>query len=90
MKLSLSNMLPPRHFLVGICLSAVCFSVSRCSADDWPHWMGPGMDGVWHESGTIDQFPEAGPGVLDDALNAMMATPTREIICVDLRKSSHP
>ena len=42
----------------------VGFFVSPCPADDWPRWMGPGMDGVWHETGTIDQFPETGPGVL--------------------------
>ncbi len=30
-------------------------------ADDWPHWMGPTNDGVWHETETIETFPETGP-----------------------------
>jgi len=25
-------------------------------ADDWPQWRGPGRDGVWHESGIVEQF----------------------------------
>ena len=46
----------------------VCFAglvvASDCPGDDWPHWMGPGTDGIWNEIGTIDQFPETGPKVL--------------------------
>lgn len=26
-------------------------------ADDWPQWRGPSRDGVWRETGIIDQFP---------------------------------
>lgn len=26
-------------------------------ADDWPQWRGPQRDGVWRESGIIEQFP---------------------------------
>ena len=33
-------------------------------ADDWPHWMGPTHDGVWHETGILDRFPIGGPTVL--------------------------
>ncbi len=33
-------------------------------ADDWPQWMGPTRDNVWHESGIIKKFPEGGPKVL--------------------------
>lgn len=29
-------------------------------ADDWPQWMGPNRDGVWSETGILDQFPENG------------------------------
>lgn len=30
-------------------------------ADDWPQWRGPGRDGVWHETGVIEQF--SGPRI---------------------------
>jgi outer membrane protein assembly factor BamB len=29
-------------------------------ADDWPQWLGPKRDDVWHETGIVDQFPEGG------------------------------
>lgn len=29
-------------------------------ADDWPQWLGPTRDSVWHESGIVDKFPESG------------------------------
>jgi outer membrane protein assembly factor BamB len=38
--------------------------VSAASADDWPHWMGPTGDGVWHEPGIIDGFEESGAKIL--------------------------
>lgn len=49
-------------FLGMSCLVGIL--VPHCRADDWPRWMGPGMDGVWHETDTVDQFPDAGPPVL--------------------------
>src|SRR5437868_2710130 len=30
-------------------------------AADWPQWMGPNRDGVWPETGIVDQFPPGGP-----------------------------
>jgi outer membrane protein assembly factor BamB len=39
----------------GLCPSA--------RADDWPQWMGPERDGVWHETGIVDQFPQGGPPI---------------------------
>lgn len=33
-------------------------------ADDWPQWFGPQRDGIWRESGIIENFPEGGPEVL--------------------------
>ena len=30
-------------------------------ADDWPQWMGPNRDGVWHETGILEKFPDGGP-----------------------------
>ncbi len=50
--------------LMGIATSGPGFLNSNCRADDWPHWMGPTSDGVWHETDTIDRFPSAGPNVL--------------------------
>src|SRR6266852_4338553 len=32
--------------------------------DDWPQWLGPNRDGVWRETGILDEFPKAGPKVL--------------------------
>jgi outer membrane protein assembly factor BamB len=33
-------------------------------AGDWPQWLGPGRDDVWHESGIVERFPEGGPKIL--------------------------
>jgi outer membrane protein assembly factor BamB len=44
-----------------LALLAVPFALS---ADDWPQWLGPKRDGIWRESGILDQFPEGGPKVL--------------------------
>lgn len=41
----------------------LCSSLGHVAADDWPRWMGPKYDGVWHEKGMIDKFPESGPKV---------------------------
>lgn len=32
-------------------------------ADDWPQWLGPQRDGVWRETGILDEFPPGGPPV---------------------------
>jgi outer membrane protein assembly factor BamB len=32
--------------------SAACLA----RADDWPQWRGPGRDGVWRETGTVEKF----------------------------------
>ena len=28
--------------------------------DDWPQWLGPTRDGVWHEEGVVETIPAAG------------------------------
>lgn len=32
-------------------------------ADDWPQWLGPQRDGVWRETGLLEEFPAGGPVV---------------------------
>jgi outer membrane protein assembly factor BamB len=44
-----------------IALFAVLFSAPVAAADDWPQWMGPHRDGVWAETGLLEQFPKGGP-----------------------------
>jgi outer membrane protein assembly factor BamB len=39
-------------------------AVLTARADDWPQWMGPGRDDVWHEKGILDKFPADGPKAL--------------------------
>ncbi len=45
-------------------LVGVLGALSCVRAEDWPQWMGPGRDGVWHEEGIVERFPEGGPPVL--------------------------
>ena len=47
----------------SICL-VIFFLTSSALADDWPHWMGPTRDNVWHETGLLDRFPVDGPRVV--------------------------
>ncbi|MSU76634.1 MAG: pyrrolo-quinoline quinone [Gemmataceae bacterium] len=32
-------------------------------AEDWPQWLGPKRDGVWRETGIVQQLPAGGPKV---------------------------
>ena len=50
------------RFLCTLLASALAAPALR--ADDWPEWLGPKRDGVWRETGLIDQFPKDGPKVL--------------------------
>ena len=43
-----------RVALVG--LLVVGFGAVR--ADDWPQWLGAQRDGVWRETGIVDQLPK--------------------------------
>lgn len=49
-----------RAVLAAILLAS---AVSPGYADDWPQWMGPGRDDVWHETGIVEKFPEGGPAI---------------------------
>ena len=35
----------------------IVLATTATIADDWPQWRGPSRDGVWRETGIIDQFP---------------------------------
>ncbi len=44
----------PRHVLTGMAI-AIAFSQSL-AAEDWPQWRGPQRDGVWNETGVVQEF----------------------------------
>lgn len=50
--------------ITRLSLFLVFFFTSIASAEDWPQWMGPTRDNVWHEKGIIDNFDKNGPKVL--------------------------
>jgi outer membrane protein assembly factor BamB len=52
----------PKTWVVAV-LGVLLFDSTaiRVRADDWPQWLGPKRDGVWRESGILDQFPQGGP-----------------------------
>jgi outer membrane protein assembly factor BamB len=39
----------------------LALSTHFAGAADWPQWMGEKRDGIWRESGIVDEFPEGGP-----------------------------
>jgi len=41
------------------CLCLIAFT-ELANGDDWPNWMGPTNDGIWHEKGILETFPESG------------------------------
>ncbi|MBI5691217.1 MAG: PQQ-like beta-propeller repeat protein, partial [Verrucomicrobia bacterium] len=41
-------------------LLPIFVSGSLLRADDWPHWLGPARDGVWRETGIVEQLPAGG------------------------------
>lgn len=43
--------------LIALCLMAPATS-------EWPQWMGPTRDNVWHDTGILEKFPAGGPKVL--------------------------
>jgi outer membrane protein assembly factor BamB len=45
-----------------LCLAlAILIASPTLRADDWPQWLGPKRDGVWRETGLLDQLPKDGP-----------------------------
>jgi outer membrane protein assembly factor BamB len=41
-------------------LMMLALTASAAVADDWPQWLGPQRDGVWRETGIMQQFPANG------------------------------
>lgn len=40
--------------------ASIAIATPRSDADDWPGWMGPSRDGVYRESGIVDEIPASG------------------------------
>ncbi len=49
-----------KQLLIPLIISAI-LPPTFAQADDWPQWRGPGRDGVWRESGILEQF--SGPEI---------------------------
>jgi outer membrane protein assembly factor BamB len=50
-------------FILLNTLMSFTFLTSTVSADDWPQWLGPQRDSVWHEMGIVEKFPPQGPPI---------------------------
>ena len=46
--------------LLSLCLMAA----PAPATSEWPQWMGPTRDNVWHDTGILEKFPAGGPKVL--------------------------
>ena len=48
---------------LSITVAALFLLVATCAlrAEDWPQWRGPRGDGISHETGLADKWPEGGP-----------------------------
>ncbi len=47
-----------KSYVFSILVAVALVSFSR--ADEWPRWLGPSGDSVWHESGLLTEMPEDG------------------------------
>src|SRR6476469_4056539 len=48
---------------LALSLGNLLVNVTALRADDWPQWMGPTRDNVWHETGVLEKFPARGPTI---------------------------
>lgn len=64
---------------IAASIAVVFLSAFGAAADDWPQWLGPKRDGVWHETGLVEKFPAGlkpswkqpcGPGYSSPAIAA--------------------
>jgi outer membrane protein assembly factor BamB len=49
---------------ICVCAIAISFSSYEVKAEDWPQWLGPTRNGLWSETGIIEEFAAQGPKVL--------------------------
>ena len=49
-------MKPLRSLLLSSFFSAISFGIT--TADDWPQWRGPSRDGIWTETGLVNELPD--------------------------------
>src|SRR5260370_7136819 len=47
-------------FSLVVMFLAWVVSGQPAKGDDWPQWLGPKRDGVWRETGIIENFPATG------------------------------
>ncbi len=50
--------------MTPLLVAALSTAASSARADDWPQWLGPQRDGVWRESGIVEDFNAGPPRVL--------------------------
>ena len=50
----------PTCRVVALALALGLCGALPAAAEDWPEWRGAGRQGVWHEDGIVDRFPDSG------------------------------
>lgn len=81
-------------------LALLALAAAAARADDWPQWMGPTRDAVWHETGIVEKFPQGGPpkawsvpvrgGYAGPAVAAGKVYVTDRIVAKDAKKPESP
>jgi len=52
-----------KPFTFGCTFVALWIATGNFLADDWPQWLGPQRDGVWRETGIVQELPKNGPRI---------------------------